>query len=85
MLRREEQMNARKERGNPRREQVMDCIATYRIEHDMSPVVSEIAAAIGVSRSTVWHHLKILRDMGFVSMDSSRARSLRILRPWEVA
>lgn len=51
----------------------------YRKEHGISPTLEEAAADLGVSKITVYEHLKHLASKGAVQRDKGKARSVAIL------
>ena len=51
----------------------------YRKEHGISPTLEEAAADLGVSKITVYEHLKHLAAKGAVQRDKGKARSVAIL------
>lgn len=59
------------------RDRIVAYIGGYRDEHGYSPTVREIAAAVGLSSSGVYHHLEQLRKSGVVK-GGAAARTWRI-------
>ncbi len=51
----------------------------YRLENGISPTLEEAAAALGVSKITVYEHLKQLAKKGAVHRDRAKARAVAIL------
>lgn len=51
----------------------------YRREHGISPTLEEAAAELGVSKITIFEHVKNLEEKGAVRRDPMKARSVAIL------
>jgi repressor LexA len=63
----------------PRREQILQYIATATAEHGYPPTVREIGEAVGMSSSSSVHfHLRALSEMGYLQRDGSLTRALRL-------
>lgn len=67
-----------KEHLTPRQAQLLAVIADYQQSRFFSPTIGELADQLQVSRSTVFEHLDQLRKKGFLSEQSSKARSLTL-------
>lgn len=65
-------------------QRVVDYIAAFRVEYDMSPTVREIADHLGVQLSTAQHHVEhlirddILRRTVVPGRTASTPRGLRV-------
>jgi SOS-response transcriptional repressor LexA len=55
----------------------------YADEHGGSPTVREIAAGCFVSVGTVMRHLDRMENLGWISRQPGKARSIRLLRERE--
>ncbi|MGK4906458.1 LexA family protein [Streptomyces albus] len=62
-----------------RQEQVLRCMRQAVIEHGLAPTLAEISACIGISVSTVHHHVQRLLRQGLVRQE--RAYQRRGYRP----
>jgi repressor LexA len=67
-----------KEHLTPRQTELLKVIAEFQRSRCFSPTIGELADELGVSRSTTFEHIEELRKKGFVSSQSSRARSLEL-------
>ena len=67
-----------KEHLTPRQTQLLAAIASWQKSRCFSPTIGELAESLRLSRSTVFEHLEELRKKGFLSAQSSRARSLTL-------
>ncbi len=65
----------------PRQQAVYDFIVRFIGERSYPPTVREIGAAVGIkSTSNVYGYLKKLEQLGYISMDASRQRTIAVLR-----
>lgn len=64
-----------------RQRDVLDAIEGFRQEHQYGPSVRDIGEAIGLGPSGVHHHLKVLRQKGWVSGCTGQARTSVVLAP----
>jgi repressor LexA len=64
-----------------RQRDVIDAIVGFRREHQYGPSVRDIAEAIGLGPSGVHHHLKVLRQKGWLSGGTGQARTSVVLAP----
>lgn len=62
----------------PKQLQVVDFIRQYNREHGLSPTLDEIAAELGVSKVTIFEHLKALERKGAVQRAYHQARSVEL-------
>lgn len=63
-----------------RQKEVLDFIKKYRELYGYSPTYKEIAKGLGLSsKSSVWEHVKRLRDQGFIKIGGGDARSLEVV------
>lgn len=61
---------------------VMNHLTAYRQTHGISPSIRDLQSALGLrSPSAVQFHLRNLRDMGVVTWERGRSRSLRPVSP----
>ena len=58
---------------------VLNFIRTYVAEHSVAPTLDEMAEAFGVSKVTVFHHVKALEKKGVVRHTPHLPRSIEIL------
>ena len=72
-------MGAQPESLTGRQSTVLEIIRDSISETGQSPTVGEIAAALGIERSTVHGHLKKIEDKHFITI-SGGARGLRVLK-----
>jgi repressor LexA len=61
-----------------RQADVVRFIASYRLKHGLSPTLAEIGDGLGVSRVTVFEHVRALEEKGWLEGDPGRSRSLRV-------
>ena len=64
-------------RLTPRQLELLRMIAEYQQSRCYSPTLAEMAAALNISRSTVFEHISELRGKGLLSGSSNKARSLK--------
>ena len=64
-----------------RQRDVIQAIEGFRQEHQYGPSVRDIAEAIGLGPSGVHHHLKVLRQKGWLSGGTGQARTSVVLAP----
>ena len=62
----------------PRQLQLLKTIASFQASRCYSPTIGELAAELGVSRSTAFEHIAELRKKGLLSAYPGRARSLKL-------
>ena len=65
-----------KEHLTPRQVELLRAIAAFQQSRRFSPTIGELADELGVSRSTTFEHIEELRKKGYLTAQSSRARSL---------
>jgi len=65
-------------RLTPRQVQLLRIIARVQASHCYSPTIGELAAELGISRSTTFEHIGELRRKGLLSAHAGRARSLKL-------
>ena len=65
-------------RLTPRQIQLLRIIARVQASHCYSPTIGELAAELGISRSTTFEHIGELRGKGLLSAQPGRARSLKL-------
>lgn len=63
----------------PRRAQVLDLVRSYIETHGHSPGVSDLAAALGVNKSTASRHLAALEREGLVRRAEGLRRSVSLV------
>ena len=64
-----------------RQRDVIHAIVGFRQAHQYGPSVRDIAEAIGLGPSGVHHHLKVLRQKGWLSGGTGQARTSVVLAP----
>jgi repressor LexA len=64
-----------------RQRDVIQAIVGFRREHQYGPTVRDIGEAIGLGPSGVHHHLKVLRQKGWLSGGTGQARTSVVLAP----
>jgi repressor LexA len=64
-----------------RQRDVIQAIVGFRREHQYGPSVRDIGEAIGLGPSGVHHHLKVLRQKGWLSGGTGQARTSVVLAP----
>jgi repressor LexA len=64
-----------------RQRDVIQAIVGFRQEHQYGPTVRDIGEAIGLGPSGVHHHLKVLRQKGWLSGGTGQARTSVVLAP----
>ena len=62
----------------PRQLQLLKIISGFQRSRCCSPTIAELAAELGVSRSTAFEHIAELRKKGLLSAYPGRARSLKL-------
>jgi len=62
----------------PKQLEVVEFVREYGREHGFSPTLEEIAAEMGVSKVTVFEHLKALERKGAVVRSYHKARSVEL-------
>jgi len=62
----------------PRQLQLLKTIAGFQASRCYSPTIGELAAELGISRSTAFEHIAELRKKGLLSAYPGRARSLKL-------
>jgi repressor LexA len=65
-------------RLTPRQVQLLRIIVRVQASHCFSPTIGELAAELGISRSTTFEHIGELRRKGLLSAHAGRARSLKL-------
>ena len=65
-------------RLTPRQVQLLRIIARVQASRCYSPTIGELAAELGISRSTAFEHIGELRRKGLLSARAGRARSLKL-------
>lgn len=67
--------------------EIYDYIQSYKAKRGYSPVLEEIAAALGMNRGTVFHHLEAMEKRGMILRPRGllQAIKLRSRQPDEVA
>jgi repressor LexA len=70
----------------PKRLEILTLLARRAASGEVSPSIQEIGAEVGLgSTQTVHHHLRKLKDGGYVEREGGRARDTRLTeRGWEV-
>jgi repressor LexA len=67
-----------------RQQQVVDFLQRFQQERGLMPTIQEIAAQFGFrSPNAVTSHLRLLRQKGVLAREPGKARSLRLLTPWQ--
>ncbi len=61
-----------------RQADVIRFIAGYRLKHGLAPTLAEIGEGLGVSRVTVFEHVRALEEKGWLESEPGRSRSLRV-------
>jgi repressor LexA len=64
-----------------RQRDVIQAIVGFRQEHQYGPSVRDIGEAIGLGPSGVHHHLKVLRQKGWLNGGTGQARTSLVLAP----
>jgi len=63
----------------PIREKILDFVTEFSDSNGFPPTVREICDAVGLrSPSTVYFHLKVLQDEGFLDKDDGKTRSVTV-------
>lgn len=72
--------NERRPRGNPsaRQEAVLEAITTLTARQGYAPSLEELAAELGLVKSTVKGHVDGLRAAGRVRFEDGKPRTLRV-------
>lgn len=64
-----------------RQREVMEFIARYQLEHGVSPTLEEVGEHLGITRVTVFQHVRSLKKKKALRTQPLLARSLEILDP----
>ena len=62
----------------PRQMQLLKAIYAWQSSRCYSPTIAELAAELGISRSTTFEHITELRKKGLLSASPGKARSLNL-------
>jgi len=65
----------------PRQRAVLDAVQAYWAENGVPPSLADIAEALGLSRQTVYEHMKALRGKGLLDHVEGAGRSWRPTEP----
>ena len=66
---------------SPKRQQILDFIATFVGAKDYAPLVRDIAEGFGISSSSMaQYHLNVLERGGYIHRDREIARSISLTR-----
>ena len=60
---------------------VMEFIASYQVDHGISPTLEEIGGHLGVTRVTAFQHVKGLEKKGAIRTKPLLSRSIEVLDP----
>lgn len=55
-------MNTREQAKENKKQAIRRFVEDYMKQHHISPAMSEIAAALGINKSTAWRYLKEMND-----------------------
>jgi repressor LexA len=72
-----QEIDAPQSRLTPRQLQLLQAIAAFRASRCYSPTIGELAAQLGISRTTAFEHIEELREKNLLSGSSRRARCLK--------
>lgn len=65
-----------------RQKEILEFIQEFQAEHGLSPTHREICDRFGYSSyGTVYKHLKLLQDKGFIRREWNQKRGIELLRP----
>ena len=68
----------------PRQQGILDFIGDYRTRHETAPTLREIAVHFGFrSMTAAADHVRALRKKGMLAAEPRRARSLKIVSPFQ--
>jgi len=65
----------------PRQRAVLDAVQAYWAENGVPPSLADIAEALGLSRQTIYEHMKALRGKGLLDHVEGAGRSWRPTEP----
>ncbi len=65
----------------PRQRAVLDAVQAYWADHGVPPSLADLAEILGVSRQTVYEHMKALRRKGLLDHVEGTGRSWRPTEP----
>lgn len=65
----------------PRQRAVLDAVQAYWSDHGVPPSLADLAEVLGVSRQTVYEHMKALRRKGLLDHVEGTGRSWRPTEP----
>lgn len=60
-------MNTREQAKENKKQAIRRFVEDYMKQHHISPAMSEIAAALGINKSTAWRYLKEMNDANLIS------------------
>ena len=63
----------------PQQRRVLDFVVDYRRECGMSPLLTEIADALGASKVTAFEHVRALERKGFIRTARHKSRSIEVV------
>lgn len=61
------------------RDAVLGAIRTFHASHGYAPSIGDLVAAAGINRSTVHHHLRILRREGKIAWTKGASRTITVI------
>jgi repressor LexA len=73
----QQEIDAPQSRLTPRQLQLLQAIAAFRASRCYSPTIGELAAQLGISRTTAFEHIEELREKNLLSGSSHRSRCLK--------
>lgn len=59
--------------------ELYDFIATYKASHGYSPSLEDIADAMHISRSSVFHRLEVMEKQGMIVQPRGFLRAIKLL------
>ncbi len=72
---------ARKRRLTKSDKMIYDFIRKFTEEHEYSPTYMQICDGTGLkSKASVFYHLGLLRDFGYIKQDNGESRTIVLLR-----
>lgn len=66
-----------------RQKKILSFIGEYIERRKYAPSIKEIADAHGVTPASAFGCLKSLKEKGFVTWESTQARTIQVLKSWE--
>jgi SOS-response transcriptional repressor LexA len=64
--------------GPKRRQAILKFVDSYTKRYGYAPTLDEIGIKLDIGKSTVWHHLRILKEEGRITHEVGRSRTIKV-------